>query len=65
MVNNMKKNEIIEKLSHLKGGDFPAWYISLSKEDKNNYCEIFQDLQKEFTDKLKYENGRNIAMYGI
>ena len=68
MVNNMTKEEIKKQLFKLKGGEFLNWYSNLSSDDKNNYHEIFQQLQDGFenhVEKTKYENGRNIAMYGI
>ena len=35
-----------EELFKIKGGDFPAWYASLSKLEKLEYHQILKELGK-------------------
>ena len=35
-----------EELFKIKGGEFPAWYVSLSKLEKLEYRQILEELGK-------------------
>ena len=40
--------DLKEELLKIKGGDFPKWYVSLTKLEKAEYFQALEQLEKEF-----------------